>query len=66
MTYLQVQDGRNTFQIWRAVVNVLDKQSQRADNRKSSHLGFGHMSENLHYKMFCATKLLNGSKSAMG
>jgi outer membrane scaffolding protein for murein synthesis (MipA/OmpV family) len=37
----QVADGGDGLQIWRAAANILNKQSQRADNGWSSSLGAG-------------------------
>jgi hypothetical protein len=35
----QVVDGRDDLQIWRVAVNILNKQSQKADKGLSSGLG---------------------------
>jgi hypothetical protein len=38
----QVADGRDSLQIWRVAVNILNKQSWTTDKGCSSSFGFGH------------------------
>jgi hypothetical protein len=42
----QVADGGDALQVWRVAVNILNKQSQTADNGWASSLGVGRGSNN--------------------
>jgi hypothetical protein len=42
----QVADGGDTFQLWRAAANILNKQSRTANKAWSSSLGVGRGANN--------------------
>jgi hypothetical protein len=46
MVHLQVVDGGHGLQIWRVVANVLNKQSQTANNERFSSMGVRHGANN--------------------
>jgi hypothetical protein len=50
MVHLQVADGRDILQIWRAAANVLNKQSHIGNKGWSSSFGVGRGANNSHCK----------------
>jgi hypothetical protein len=61
MAHLQVADGGNGLQIWRATANILNKQSRRADKRWPTNLGLGVGLKTAHRKNLLCYEMFQGS-----